>query len=61
MARDAIQVQKKQFQEWGIMADWEGAYQTMDRSYIYQQLMVFNDLVKKGKTARFYGNRLLIE
>lgn len=52
LARYTVERQKKSFQEWGIMADWENAWKTMDKSFELDQLEVFVKLVKKGLIHR---------
>lgn len=47
-AEESIQVQKEGFQEYGVMADWEGqCYRTMDPLYEAQQLDVFYAMFEK--------------
>lgn len=47
-AEESIQVQKEGFQEYGVMADWEGqCYRTMDPLYEAQQLDVFYAMYEK--------------
>ena len=48
LAADAVEEQKKAFRQWGIMADWQNAWKTMDKGYEIAQLKIFKDLVKKG-------------
>ncbi|KAL8829420.1 MAG: hypothetical protein Q9170_006173 [Blastenia crenularia] len=52
LADDAFSAQKKSFQEWGIMADWDNAWKTMDRDFELRQLSVFSSMVKKGLISR---------
>ena len=52
LASDAVEEQKKSFQQWGIMADWDHAWKTMDKDFELRQLQVFRDLVKKGYVYR---------
>lgn len=47
LASDAVEEQKKSFQQWGIMADWDYAWKSMDKDFELRQLKVFRDLVKK--------------
>jgi len=44
----------KGFQEWGVMADWNKAWKTMDKDFEIQQLRVFQEMVKKGLIFRRY-------
>ncbi|MCJ1463725.1 isoleucine-tRNA ligase [Pseudocyphellaria aurata] len=52
LAIQAVERQKKSFREWGIMADWENAWKTMDKDFELDQLEVFMKLVKKGLIHR---------
>lgn len=52
LAAQTVEKQKKSFQEWGIMADWENSWRTMDKSFELDQLEVFMKLVKKGLIHR---------
>lgn len=47
LAEDTVEEQKRSFQRWGVMADWEHAWKTMDKEFGMKQLTVFKDLVKK--------------
>ena len=44
----------KGFREWGVMADWENAWKTMDKTFEIKQLGVFQEMVKKGLIFRRY-------
>lgn len=47
-AEESIQVQKEGFQEYGVMADWEGqCYRTLDPLYEARQLDVFYTMYEK--------------
>ncbi|KAL8869174.1 MAG: hypothetical protein Q9174_004468, partial [Haloplaca sp. 1 TL-2023] len=48
LAEHAVAKQRETFQQWGIMADWENAWKTMDWDYEMRQLSVFSNLVKAG-------------
>ena len=48
LALDAVDEQKRSFRQWGIMADWDHAWKTMDKEFEIKQLEVFRGLVKKG-------------
>ena len=48
LALDAVDEQKRSFRQWGIMADWDRAWKTMDKEFEIKQLAVFRGLVKKG-------------
>uniref|UniRef100_H2YST3 isoleucine--tRNA ligase n=1 Tax=Ciona savignyi TaxID=51511 RepID=H2YST3_CIOSA len=52
-AEETIKVQKKAFERWGIMADWEnGCYYTFDKSYQAKELTSFYNLYKEGLIYR---------
>lgn len=50
----AIETQKSEFTQFGIMADWsnEATYRTLDPSYEARQLRVFGEMVRKGLIYR---------
>lgn len=48
-ALETIKRQKESFKSYGIMGDWEKSYQTLDVSYVIDQLDVF----KKNGRKRF--------
>jgi isoleucyl-tRNA synthetase len=52
LASGTIEQQMSNFKDWGIMADWEGKYVTMDKDYEMRQLEVFRDMLKKGLIYR---------
>lgn len=52
LAGNAVEEQKRSFQQWGIMADWDHAWKTMDKTFELKQLSVFKDLVRKGLIYR---------
>lgn len=52
LASETIEKQKKTFQEWAIMADWDNAWNTMDKEYEMRQLKVFGEMVEKGLIYR---------
>ena len=52
LAADTVEEQKKGFREWGIMADWDNAWKTMDRKFELSQLKVFKMMVEKGLIYR---------
>ncbi|MCJ1245235.1 isoleucine-tRNA ligase [Trapelia coarctata] len=52
LAADTVEEQKKGFREWGIMADWDNAWKTMDRKFELGQLKVFKMMVEKGLIYR---------
>lgn len=54
LAIAAFEAQKKAFQQWGIMADWDNPWKTMDRDFEFRQLEVFSSMVKRGLISRKY-------
>ncbi|MCJ1452351.1 isoleucine-tRNA ligase [Mycoblastus sanguinarius] len=52
LAEKTIENQRKSFREWGIMADWDNAWTTMDKGFEIKQLEVFKEMVKKGLIYR---------
>jgi isoleucyl-tRNA synthetase len=44
----------KGFKEWGIMADWDRAWKTMDKAFEIKQLEVFQEMVKRNLIFRRY-------
>ncbi|KDN40163.1 isoleucyl-tRNA synthetase [Tilletiaria anomala UBC 951] len=54
-ALEAIEVQKGEFKEFGIMADWDDprrTYRTLDVDYEIRQLKIFGEMAKKGLIYR---------
>ncbi|KAG8927819.1 isoleucine-tRNA ligase [Tulasnella sp. 418] len=51
-----MDLQRGEFQQFGIMADWSegGTYRTLDHDYEIRQLRVFQALVQKGLIYRHY-------
>jgi isoleucyl-tRNA synthetase len=47
-ALDAIELQKSQMQELGVMADWSNIYRTLDGDFEKRQLDLFRRLLKNG-------------
>lgn len=52
LALKTVEDQKRSFRKWGIMADWDNAWKTMDKNFEIQQLNVFKNLVKRGLIYR---------
>lgn len=52
LATATVEEQKKGFQEWGILGDWDNAYRTMDKDFEIKQLRVFRNMVEKGLIYR---------
>ncbi|KAI9432988.1 tRNA synthetases class I-domain-containing protein [Lactarius indigo] len=53
----AVESQKVEFRELGIMADWDGAgstYRTLDHDYEMRQLRIFQKMVEQGLIYRHY-------
>ncbi|PIB01453.1 Isoleucine--tRNA ligase, chloroplastic/mitochondrial [Cercospora beticola] len=54
LARQTIDVQKKSFQSWGVMGEWDTPYQTMSKDFEMRQLSVFREMVRKGLISRHH-------
>ncbi|TDL24631.1 isoleucyl-tRNA synthetase [Rickenella mellea] len=56
VAENEMEKQRQEFQELGIMANWErsGTYRTLDHEYEIRQLRVFQEMVDKGLIYRHY-------
>lgn len=54
LASKTIEEQRISFQGWGIMADWENAWWTMDKGFEMRQLDVFKEMVDKNLIYRRY-------
>lgn len=54
LATRTVKEQMKGFREWGVMADWDKAWTTMDKTFEIKQLGVFQEMVKKGLIFRRY-------
>jgi len=52
LATKTVKDQKEAFQQWGLMADWDNAWTTMDKEFEIKQLGVFMELLKKGLIYR---------
>jgi isoleucyl-tRNA synthetase len=52
LSTKTVKDQMKGFREWGVMADWEKAWRTTDRSFEIKQLEVFREMVKKDLIFR---------
>ena len=52
LATATVEDQKKSFRQWGIMADWDNAWKTMDKSFEVKQLEVFKRMVNRGLIYR---------
>jgi len=51
-ARKQVDSQMKGFQRWGIWADWQQPYLTLQKEYEAAQIRVFGDMVLKGHIYR---------
>ena len=52
LAANAVKMQQRSFQKWGIMADWDNAWTTMDKDYELRQLEIFKRFVQRGLIYR---------
>jgi isoleucyl-tRNA synthetase len=54
LASKTVKEQMKGFREWGVMANWEKAWKTMDKDYTIRQLRVFQEMVRQALIFRRY-------
>lgn len=52
LAAETKYAQMRSFREWGVMADWENSWTTMDSDFEIRQLRVFEHLVHQGLIYR---------
>ncbi|KAI8937538.1 hypothetical protein NX059_005256 [Plenodomus lindquistii] len=52
LAASTIKQQMEGFKTWGVMGDWDNAYQTMNREFEIRQLEVFKTMFEKGLIYR---------
>lgn len=52
LARQTVKNQMKEFRGFGVMADWDNHWKTMDRSFEMRQLGIFREMVDKGLIYR---------
>ena len=52
LAETAVESQKNQFRSWGVMADWNNAWKTMDKDFELRQLFIFLALFGQGLVTR---------
>ena len=52
LAAKTVEEQKEAFRKWGIMADWDNAWKTMDKGFEINHLEVFKEIGKKGLIYR---------
>jgi len=50
-ANEALEKQKKEFQSWGVLANWENCYRTFDKQYIIDQIRLFWKLYHKVRIS----------
>ena len=51
-AAKAVEKQMKTFRSWGIMADWDNHWKTMDKGFELRQLKVFKAMAEHGMIIR---------
>ena len=51
-AREALAAQKASFERWGVMADWDAPYHTMQPAYEAAELGVLRSLLRQGLVYR---------
>ncbi|EFW98484.1 isoleucyl-tRNA synthetase [Grosmannia clavigera kw1407] len=54
LAARTVLEQMREFRRFGVMADWDGRWRTMDAAYEVRQLRLFQQLVHKGLIYRRY-------
>ncbi|KJX93024.1 isoleucyl-trna synthetase like protein [Zymoseptoria brevis] len=54
LASETIETQKKSFQDWGVMGEWNRPYTTMSAEFEARQLGVFREMVRKGLISRHH-------
>lgn len=54
LASNTVLKQMKSFKSYGVMADWDRRWTTMDAAYEMRQLRLFQKMVKKGLIYRRY-------
>jgi len=47
-AAESVGAQRKQFSSWGLLADWDNHYRTMNPDYVKVQLRTFYEIYEKG-------------
>ncbi|KAF7715929.1 Isoleucine--tRNA ligase [Penicillium ucsense] len=52
LARQTVKAQMKSFKGFGVMADWENHWKTMDKSFEMRQLGIFREMVDHGLIYR---------
>eukprot|EP00808_Paulinella_micropora_P009215 g68816.t1 len=51
-ALGTVEKQKREFQEWGILGDWENCYRSLDPAYEARQLRLFGEMHRGGLIYR---------
>lgn len=54
LATKTVRNQKKDFRQWAIMADWDNAWTTKDKTFEIKQLGVFQEMAKRDLIFRRY-------
>lgn len=54
LAVKTVEEQKEGFKEWGVMADWDHPYLTLNKEFELKQLGVFLEMTKQGLIFRRY-------
>ncbi|KAI1001984.1 Isoleucine--tRNA ligase [Podosphaera aphanis] len=54
LASETMKLQMTGFREWGVMADWSKAWNTMEKSYEINQLRIFQSMARDGFIFRRY-------
>lgn len=52
LARQTVKAQMKEFRGFGVMADWENHWKTMDKTFEMRQLGIFREMVERGLIYR---------
>ena len=53
LALKTVETQKENFRAWGVMAEWDNPYLTMQQDFELRQLNVFKEMVSKGKVGPY--------
>lgn len=51
-ALETVENQKAVFKSWGVMADWDNSYLTLNKDYVKNQLRQFFKMYEKGFVYR---------
>ncbi|KAJ6151715.1 hypothetical protein N7470_006843 [Penicillium chermesinum] len=52
LARQTVKAQMKEFRGFGVMADWDNHWKTMDKTFEMRQLGIFREMVDRGLIYR---------